>query len=86
MVVAIGNTGSGKSTMLSSIIYGTDALHETVVEQVLTRKKRKGREYVYEQYTKKKKVIDQKNVTGDFKIGHSLASSETFMPHFRKRD
>ena len=29
LVVAIGNTGSGKSTMLSSIIYGTESLHVT---------------------------------------------------------
>lgn len=32
LVVAIGNTGSGKSTMLSSIIYGSDSLHETYVD------------------------------------------------------
>ena len=28
MIVAVGNTGCGKSTMLSSIIYGPDSLYE----------------------------------------------------------
>ena len=31
-------------------------------------------------------MIDQKDPKGEFTIGHSLASSQTFMPHFRKRD
>ena len=82
LVVAIGNTGSGKSTMLSSIIYGPDALHITEIEQTYTKKVR-GKETIAK---RKKKVIDQKNPQDEFAIGHSLASSKTFMPHFRKKE
>lgn len=32
LIITIGNTGCGKSTMLSSLIYGTDALHEVRIE------------------------------------------------------
>jgi len=36
LVVAIGNTGCGKSTMLTSILFGPDALHKTTVTEQRT--------------------------------------------------
>ena len=48
LVVAIGNTGSGKSTMLSSIIFGPDSLHVTDIEFEFKKKKKVGKQWVEE--------------------------------------
>ena len=34
---------------------------------------------------KKRWVIEQKDPKGEFSIGHSVASSKTFLPHFKKK-
>ena len=44
LVVAIGNTGCGKSTMLSSIIYGPDSLHHTQIEEQVKVTRRRGKQ------------------------------------------
>jgi len=63
LVIALGNTGCGKSTMLTSLLYGPEALEE---------KKLRNRT-----------VIENKGEQG-FKIGHSQATSETFLPAFER--
>lgn len=45
LIVAIGNTGCGKSTMLTSLIYGTDSLQELRIEDP----ERKNKKWVIEQ-------------------------------------
>ena len=76
LIVAIGNTGCGKSTMLSSLIYGTEALHEVRVED----QERSGK------VKKQKIVIDHKESLGIFDIGHSKHQSKTFLPQFINDD
>lgn len=87
LVVAIGNTGCGKSTMLSSIIYGTEGLeYKQITEEVKIMKKNFKTKKMEEQTkTKKRWVIEQKNPEGQFTIGHSVANSMTFLPHFKKK-
>ena len=90
LVVAVGNTGCGKSTMLSSIIFGPDCLQKTQisVEKVVMKRDRKTKQMKEEVKTIKKWVIDQKapDQIQSFTIGHSDASSMTFLPHFKCRD
>ena len=64
IVIAIGNSGSGKSTMRTSLIYGPDKLEEKFNDN-----KRR----LVEQ---KEEFKNQ----GILKIGHSAAKSETFRP------
>lgn len=88
LIVAIGNTGCGKSTMLSSLIYGTDALeYKQISEEVTIMKKdMKTKKMVEHKRTRKRWVIEQKNPQGEFTIGHSVATSCTFLPHFKKKN
>ena len=44
LVVAIGNTGCGKSTMLSSVIFGPDSLHHTQIEEQVKVMRRRGKD------------------------------------------
>ena len=68
IILVVGNTGCGKSTMLSSFIYGPDSLTSTTIEM---------------ENGKKRTVIDHKNSKKkELKIGHSQAESETFVPNF----
>ena len=82
VIVAIGNTGCGKSTMLNSLIHGCDAMYEKEIEEKVTIKRGKSVSYK----AKIKYVIDvkkeafDKKPDGFFGIGHSLSQSETFMP------
>jgi hypothetical protein len=81
LVLAIGNTGCGKSTMLSSIVYGPGHLSE--VKKDIEIETKKGKKKI------KKTVIDQsENLRGlnIFKVGHSQSISETFIPQFAKDD
>ena len=57
LIVAIGNTGCGKSTMLTSLIYGCDSLKESRIVDM----DGKNRKWVFE----------QKEPLGVFEIGHS---------------
>lgn len=57
IILVVGNTGCGKSTMLSSLIYGPKALNLTPVDIG---------------NGKKRVVIDyKKNIKPELKIGHS---------------
>ena len=60
----IGKTKSGKSTMISSLVFGADKLQE--------KRDKKTKKRVIDQVEEIKK-------NGQFKIGHSL-QSETFKP------
>ena len=71
MVVAIGNTGCGKSTMLNSLVHGSDKLEEKVLHSSIQITKPNG-----DVKTKKMKthVIDMKQEFKDidhFGVGHS---------------
>lgn len=81
VVLVIGNTGSGKSTMLSSLLKGPDALESKIIEFMIDIPQKDGTKV---QKPKTKTVIDNKQVTQgkDFIIGNSEVMSETFMPHF----
>lgn len=60
LVVAVGNTGCGKSTMLSSILFGSDSLErkQIAVEKVVMKRDRKTKQMREEIKTIKKWVID----------------------------
>lgn len=64
--MSIGNTGCGKSTMLSSLIYGPESLVENIKMDGKIRKK----------------VIEHKEEMNNLQIGHSNAESCTFFPDF----
>jgi ABC-type lipoprotein export system ATPase subunit len=55
LILAVGNTGSGKSTMLTSLMFGSNALHETKVEYEIKVPELDG---PTKTKIKKKKVID----------------------------
>ena len=86
LLLAFGNTGCGKSTMISSLVFGPDKLEMKAVPE---KKMVRGVEKTY--YNK---IIDQRedfkgwlagqNFDGLFEIGHSKAESKTFIPHFYK--
>lgn len=63
--------------MLSALVYGPNTLKKVQISDKYTDKKGVERE-------KKTWVIDQKNQSKEFKIGHSQSISETFLPHFYK--
>lgn len=42
VVVALGNTGCGKSTMFTSLIYGSDALELKILEEKVQERTRDG--------------------------------------------
>ena len=77
-VLALGNTGCGKSTMLVSLLEGPDSL-----AQIKYKKKVKLGQDKYKDVVMK--YIGRKNEDGatGFKIGHDQANSETFLPNFQ---
>lgn len=84
IILAIGNTGSGKSTMLTALIYGTDFLcieKQTYKIQVQVEigkfKTKKKANTVIVQKTDKLEFLN-----GKFAIGHDSNHSKTFIPHF----
>jgi Tfp pilus assembly pilus retraction ATPase PilT len=85
LVLAIGNTGCGKSTMLTSIVFGPGHLDEVTKKvPITTIKKDKETKEEYEHVKQvKRTVIEQSEELqkqGIFKVGHSNAISETFIP------
>ena len=84
VIVAVGNTGSGKSTMLTSLIYGTDFLKEDKKPYYIMVPQQGGKE---KKKKKSKTVVVQKTdklefLAGKFAIGHEDNESKTFIPHF----
>lgn len=74
IILVLGNTGCGKSTMLNSLLLGSDCLEETkIMTEIMIGEKVKKR---------KKLVIATKDDKMTLKIGHSANQSETFFPHF----
>jgi ABC-type dipeptide/oligopeptide/nickel transport system ATPase component len=79
LVVCIGKTGCGKSTMLNSLIHGTEALNLFEGEYFI--------DFNGQQKKKLMKVIDLKpDVSTPIKIGHSNSVSETFLPNIFKNE
>ena len=85
-MIAIGNTGCGKSTMFSSLLYGPGALEKKAIFEEVEilapsgRDRKKGASGVTKKH--KRFVIDTKEELEKFKIGHSQDTSETFLPSF----
>lgn len=83
LILAVGNTGCGKSTMMTSLMFGSDALE-------VKKGKKEIEVPIAGGGTKKKNVntwcIDQKVDQGVFHIGHSNAESMTFMPQTYQRE
>ena len=75
LIICFGTTGSGKSTMLNSLIYGADALELTNIKDEIVLKNGTKRE-------SNRRVIELKDKTKGFKIGHSRITSQTFIPQF----
>jgi hypothetical protein len=76
IIVCLGNTGSGKTTALNSLVHGPESLEIVEIKEKVKVKKGKAKEV-------KKLVIEQKEAfkaTKLLKIGHSSALSETFRP------
>lgn len=75
IVLCLGNTGTGKTTLLNSLIYGPESLQIVEIKEKVKIKKGKTKENI-------KKVIDVKPEFKDnaLRIGHSTAVSETFRP------
>lgn len=85
MVIAIGNTGCGKSTMFSSLLYGPDALEKKAIfeeVEILAPSDKDKNKRVSVKKQIKRFVIDTKEKLEKFKIGHSQNTSETFLPSF----
>ena len=79
VILAVGSTGCGKSTMLNALIWGPESLEAKKVAQTVELKGGKTKELL-------RVVIESKDPKKDFKIGHSSSKSETFLPHFCKMD
>ena len=82
IVLVIGNTGSGKSTMLSSLLKGPDRLELKSISYTIEIPDTDGKTTTTKKKTKS--VIDNKDFEedADFIIGHSDVNSETFLPKF----
>ena len=61
LILAVGNTGCGKSTMLTSLMFGTDALEEKKIEYEIDIPKADGS---IKKKKKNKTVIDQRPLDG----------------------
>ena len=72
VVLCAGYTGSGKSTLFSYLMFGPEGLQEETITHYVGINKDKA---------KKRKVIAN-GINNRFKIGHSDAESETFLPSF----
>lgn len=81
IIVAIGNTGSGKSTLIQALLNGPDSLEDRKVKVVLQDPSSE------QPKTAWRKQIDIKNETGKGpKIGHDQMNSQTVYPDFYRID
>lgn len=83
VVVALGNTGCGKSTMFTSLIYGSSALELKQLEEAVKEKQKNGPP---KEKIAKRWIIERKPdfTSTEFKIGHNEADSMTFIPDIVK--
>lgn len=75
LILCFGLTGCGKSTLLNALLYGSESLEMTTHEEEMTLPN--GQKKVH-----KRQVIDVRQGTEGFTIGHSRVTSETFIPKF----
>lgn len=68
MLVCLGNTGSGKSTILASLVHGKERMTLKQLEVAIGKKKMT------------RYFVDCTEPNNIFKIGHSKFESETFIP------
>ena len=66
--MVLGNTGDGKTTLLSSIIFGAQCLQEQTITIEIPKRMKNG-EFTTRKV--KKLVIDHKKAQPNFDIGHS---------------
>lgn len=88
IVVALGNPGSGKSSMFTSLVYGPHSLERKKVEYefeipssdgtILLKKKNK---YHIEQSADLKYMLNSQGLHNQFRIRYNQ-KQETFVPHF----
>lgn len=81
LVMAIGNTGCGKSTMFNSLAFGTKSLEVKRIKQEKIVRHANGDEKARQ--VRSVTVIDQRDSESAqvFRIGHSNNQSMTFLPH-----
>lgn len=77
LILAIGSTGCGKSTMMTSLVFGPNALEIKTINKDIEIMDRDGNRKVKQ---KQFQYIDQCVNQGVFQIGHSNAVSMTFLP------
>ena len=80
IIVVLGNTGSGKSTLINALVYGSQNMKGTYQKMEVDAKFCKGGKK-----STRKFVIESKVEDGP-KIGHSNSTSETFIPNFYRID
>lgn len=84
--MAIGNTGCGKSTLITSLIYGPEALEEKTIEVPYQVMQADGS---FSEKIRRERVVGtreraEQEMGIDIVIGHSSSESMTFFPHFQK--
>ena len=82
LLLSIGNTGCGKSTMMTSLMFGTKALEVKNKQSIITvtRNGKTSNKKQNRQIIEQKPDILQKNL---FTIGHEDSKSCTFLPHLK---
>ena len=80
LVLTIGDTGSGKSTLNNSLVFGCDSLQVQTIQETIEIKRADG---TTKHKKKSRKVIGAIVEQGVFKIGHSKSQSMTFLPDFK---
>ena len=89
IVLAIGNTGCGKSTMLSSLVDGPSSLQIKTIKEELDvldnpeSTDMKSKQMQRRTTVKSRTIIEKREVSNYFQIGHSQSQSETFYPTFQ---
>lgn len=85
-LLVLGNTGCGKSTMITSLVFGTDKLQIVKIPEVkmVRGKEKKFYKNNIDQTEGFKEFLLKEQIKGLFEIGHSTAESMTFIPHFFK--
>lgn len=88
IVVALGNPGCGKSTMMTSLVYGPHSLERKKVEYEFeipssdgTIQLKKKSQYHIEQSADLKYLLNSQGLHNQFKVRHNQ-KQETFVPHF----
>lgn len=81
LVLTIGDTGSGKSTLNNSLVFGSESLEVKTISETIEVQKPDGTSKAKK---KQRKVIATKFEKDVFKIGHSKSQSMTFLPDFEE--